>query len=479
MRIRWRSAGFWVGLFAALAVAVVPSGLHEVPGAGDAPARAAAVALLMAIWWFSEALPIAWTAVVPLVAHPLLGVFRGPALDRLTQAGASYLSAYIFLFLGGMILGAAIEETRLHRRIALTILLAIGTSPKRLLLGMLVATALVSMWISNTATAVMMLPIGMALIAQVEAEQGGRRLDQFGGALMLAIAWGANVGGIGTKIGTGVNSILAGFLADSMGYELSFLRYLALGAPFVVLFLPVLWAALWWDARRDDVRLDRGSAPIRAELDALGPPSRFERRVGFVFLLAAGLWMLGDVVRPALAPLVPRTIPFQSRHYEAAVALLAGAAVLVARLVGAATLRRVPWGTLVLLGGSFALADGIEASGLSRWLSAQLAVIAGWPFPAQLLAATTTTIFLSAFASNTATVNVMLHVLPRSLPLLAANGIAASCDFALPAGTPPNAIVFGSGYVRLPTMMRLGFVMDVVAALAIALYGWVWIAWLL
>jgi sodium-dependent dicarboxylate transporter 2/3/5 len=476
MRIRWRSAGLWVGLFLAAAIALVPSGLHDIPGAGHRPAYAAAIAVLMACWWFSESFPIAWTAAVPLVAYPLLGVFTGPMPDRLRQSVSPYLSAYIFLFLGGMVLGAAIEETNLHRRIALRILLAIGTEPRRLILGVLVATAAISMWISNTATAVMMLPIGMALIAQVEAENGGRRLERFGGALMLSIAWGANVGGIGTKIGTGVNSIFAGFLSEALGYELSFLGYLAMGAPFVLLFTPLLWLGLWRDARHDDVRLDRGSAPIRADLLALGPMSRAERRVAAVFALAAALWVLGDVVRPALAPMVPKPLPFLTRHYEAAVALLVGATVLAARLVGRRTLRKVPWGTLVLLGGSFALADGVEASGLSSWLSAKLAVLASWPFLAQLFAATLATVFLSAFASNTATVNVMLHVLPRSLPLLGAANLGASCDFALPAGTPPNAIVFGSGYVRLPTMMRLGLVMDLAASVAITLYAWLWIA---
>lgn len=474
MRIHWRSPGTWVGPGLALLVAFLPSPLHEVPGVGSSPAYAAAVAVLMASWWFSEALPIAWTACVPLVAWPLLGMFHGTALEVARKTTSPYLNAYIFLFLGGMVLGAAIEESGLHRRIALRVMVAIGTDPARLLLGTLVATALVSMWLSNTATAVMMLPIGLALVARVEEEHGRGRLQRFGGAVMLAIAWGANVGGVGTKIGTGVNSILVGFFSETMGYELSFLRYMLLGTPFVLLAIPIVWAVLWSEARHDEVRLTRGDQPLREALSALGPLSSSERRVATVFAVAATLWVFGDLLRPLLVPAVTRVTPFQQRHYEALVALLAGGTLLAMRSVHLVTLRKVPWGTLLLLGGSFALAEGIEASGLATFVSGELAAVASWSLSGQLLATTTVTVILTAFASNTATVNVMLHVLPRSLPLLAASGIASSCDFALPAGTPPNAIVFGSGYVRARTMMRLGLLLDVTAIVGVALYMLVW-----
>ena len=203
--------GFVAGVAAFLAIAFIPSGLHSISGAGHRPAYAAATVVLVGMWWLTEALPISWTACVPLVLYPLLGVFgRGLALD-LRVSAEPFLDAYIFLFLGGMMIGAAMEECSLHRRMALQIMRRIGTEPKRLLLGMLVATAAASLWISNSATAVMMMPIGMALIVQLEKSSGGRKLWHFGSAVMLAVAYASNVGGIGTKIGTSTNSIFCGF----------------------------------------------------------------------------------------------------------------------------------------------------------------------------------------------------------------------------------------------------------------------------
>lgn len=472
--VGWRRLGLGLGPLVFLAVAFVPSSLHRIEGWGHRPAYAAAVACLMAIWWFTEALPIAWTAAVPLLLYPLLGIFgRGPAGDLLRTA-EPYVDAYIFLFMGGMTIGAAMEQWGLHRRVALHIMRAVGTEPRRLLLGMLVATAAVSMWISNTATAVMMMPIGMALLAQLEKAQGGRRLGDYGASLMLAIAYAANVGGIATKIGTGTNSIFAGFLSEKLAYDMSFLKYMAVGLPFVVLFIPIVWWVLWQNAKSDSPTSSQGRDVLDREIANLGPWSPRERLVGSVFLAAALLWVFSDVVRPLFVPALAEAWPsfkLQGKHYEATVAMTAALVLVATGTVSAAQLKRVPWGTLVLLGGSFAMAAGIEGGGLSGFLTGQLAFIAELPLLGQLALVTSATIGLSAVASNTATVNVFLNVLPRSLPLLSACAIAASCDFALPAGTPPNAIVFGSGYVRLPQMMRTGAVLDVIAACVITLYA--------
>ncbi|HEX8821181.1 MAG TPA: SLC13 family permease, partial [Archangium sp.] len=223
---RTRRVGLLAGPLAAAALLLVPSGLHTVPGLGHRPAAAAAVAAWMALWWFTEAVPMAWTALLPLVLFPTLGVFDTGSLPAaLGHAAQPYVDPYIFLFLGGMALGAALEQWNLHRRIALIIMRAIGTAPQRLLLGMLVATASVSLWISNTATAVMMVPIGMALIAQLETSEG-RRLGHFGAALMLGVAYGSNVGGIGTKIGSPTNSVFAGVASRRLGVEVGFVEYM-------------------------------------------------------------------------------------------------------------------------------------------------------------------------------------------------------------------------------------------------------------
>jgi len=453
-------------------VAFVPSDLHRIEGFGDRPARAAAVAALMAVFWLTEALPIAWTACLPLVLYPLLGVFGKGLSGDVVAAAEPFLDAYIFLFLGGMAIGAAMEEQSLHRRVALHVLRAVGTRPARLLLGMLVSTAAVSMWISNTATAVMMVPIGVAVLGELERSRGGKPLPHFGGALMLAVAYASNVGGIGTKIGTGTNSIFSGFVAEQLGRDLGFLEYMAVGVPFVLLFIPIVWAVLWSSARKDSFESDAVRATLDANLRAMGPMGALERRVAVVFGGAALLWILGDPLRGFVAPLVKSGFDFtlKGKHYEATIAMLAALALLAQRALTWRGIRRIPFGTLLLLGGSFAMAAGIEGGGLSQYMSTRLVGLAALPPFQQMLIASAATVGLSAVASNTATINVALNVLPGNLPVLLASSLAASCDFMLPAGTPPNAIVFGSGYVKLPTMIRLGFVLDLLAAVFVAVY---------
>lgn len=470
----------WVGIALAIAVflflALAPTELTRIPGYGRRPAYAAATAAIMAVLWLFEAIPIAVTACLPLVLYPLLDVFGAGPLGGAKKALSPFTDAYIFLFFGGMIIGGAMEQQRLHRRVALHILRAIGTRPRRLLLGMIVATAFVSLWISNTATAVMMMPISVALLHELEAGEK-RRLPSFGCALLLSVAYGSNVGGIGTKIGTATNSIFLGFVAEKLKIDIGFVRYLALGLPFVLLFLPVVWGALWIVARRDPIASDRGREVIDHELSGMGALRGAERRVAIVFGAAALLWIAGDGIRPLVQPALSAILrgPASSKHYEAAVALLAAAALVSTGTIGWTTLRRIPWATLLLLGGSFAMASGIEASGLGQWMATNLAGIGALPFVAQVALTAAGTVTLSAVASNTATMNVALNVLPPSLPVLASANLAASCDFMLPAGTPPNAIVFGSGAIRLPVMMRVGFALDVLAVLVItgyiAVYG--------
>lgn len=478
----WKRIGLVAGPAVLLALAFIPSGLHHIEGKGHRPAYAAGVAALMAIWWFTEAVPIAWTALVPLVLFPLFGVYGKGLGGDAVKSAEPFVDAYIFLFMGGMALGAAMEQWNLHRRIALHIMRAIGTDPRRLLLGMIVATAAISLWISNTATAVMMVPIAMALLRQLEAASGGKKLAHFGSAVMLAVAYGANVGGIGTKIGTPTNSLFAGFVAkEPFSYDLGFLQFIGIGLPFVVIFIPIIWWMLWRLARHDTLQTHTAPDVIRGELRAMGSMSRGERIVAVVFGSAAALWMLGDPIRKVITPLVPtfyEGFKFGGKHYEATVAITAALVLIALRSLSWAAIKKVPWDTLLLLGGSFAMAAGIEGSGLSDWMAARLAAVETLPLVAQMALTALATIALSAIASNTATLNVMLNVLPRSLPLLGTSALAASCDFALPAGTPPNAIVFGSGYIRLPTMMKTGITLDLMAALLLTLYGWLYLPFL-
>jgi sodium-dependent dicarboxylate transporter 2/3/5 len=322
----------------------------------------------------------------------------------------------------------------------------------------------------------MMMPIAMALLAQLEAAAGGRKLWHFGSAIMLAVAYASNVGGIGTKIGTGTNSVFCGWIsAHVREHEISFLKYIALGFPFVVLFIPVVWLALWRLGRRDELGGAQGREALDRELSAMGPMSRGEKKVGTVFVAAALLWMVGDLVKPVLEKRLPSLwagYTFEGKHYEAAVAVAAGLVLIALRALSFGAVRRMPWSTLVLLGGSFAMAAGIDGSGLSEWMAQQLAGLRRQPLFLQIALTSFATVALTAVASNVGTVSVMLNVLPRSMAVLSTCAIGASCDFALPAGTPPNAIVFGSGYIRLPTMMKTGFALDLAAAALLTLYAY-------
>jgi solute carrier family 13 (sodium-dependent dicarboxylate transporter), member 2/3/5 len=481
-RFVWRPWGLALGLVLALAVYFADTPLSNYGAHGDLPARAAAIALLMAVWWLTEAIPIYWTACVPLVAFPLFGVFGRGFSGDLAATVLPFLDPYIFLFAGGMAIAAAMQQWNLHRRLALAVMDSIGSDPNRLLAGVLVATAFVSMWISNTATATMMVPIGIALVTQLERLQGVERLARYGMALMLAIAWGANLGGIGTKIGTAPNALLSGFL-EQRGVQVSFVQFLLVGVPFVLLMLPVAWRILCRLGARDSLRRGDARDVVRSERRQLGPIGRGELTVLTVFLVTAALWIASQPLTRALAGEVT-AFRLRSAHVEGGIAVLAALVLFALRserraVLELRSLKTVPWETLLLLGGGFAMAAGIQESGLSGWMANELAAIAGLPTLAQIAAAAVVTVAISAVASNTATVAVMLVVLAdaaspeaRNAVLFAAT-LAASCDFALPVGTPPNAIVFGSGYVRIPVMARYGAPFDLVAALAAAL----WCAW--
>ncbi|MBM4382061.1 MAG: SLC13/DASS family transporter [Deltaproteobacteria bacterium] len=474
---------FALGLVAFAALAFLDSPLRDFGEYGALPALAAGVTAWMAIWWIGEAAPLWLTALIPLALYPFTRVHGDGFGVNLLGALLPYLDPYIFLFLGGMGIAAAMQQWNLHRRVALAIMRRVGTAPRRLLLGVLASTALVSLWISNTATAAMMLPIGLAVLRELE-RQAGRRLAGFGCAMMLAIAYGANVGGMGTKIGTVPNAQLAGFLVQERGVDVSFLGFMAIGLPFVIAFVPVLWLALWRVGRRDAPAQAVGEAALASEARALGPLQRAERAVMVVFVAAAALWIAGKPITDWLK-LQVTAFKLGSSHVEAAIALSASLALILWRVRGERVLaprsfRLLQWEALVLLGGGFSMAAAVEASGLSAWLGGQLTALREFPAFAQVALASLATVTLSAFASNVATTAVMLPILVSSVSpehtnvALVSAALASSCDFALPAGTPPNAIVFGSGYVKVPVMARTGAALDVLAALIVSAWCW-WI----
>ncbi len=462
---RTRIVGFAVGVAGFLLALVLPLGLE--PRA----ARALAVLVLMMAWWFTEALPIYATALAPLALYPPLGVLS------LQGAALPYVDGFVFLFLGGMVIAAAMERTGLHRRIALRVMRAVGTDPKRLLLGFMIATAFVSLWISNTATATMMFPIGMAVIAELEARTG-RRLVHYGCAVMLSIAYAANIGGMGTLIGTAPNAQFASIAQARLGVTVGFAPFLWIGLPAVGMLLPLGWLALWRVGRREGLEASSGAAAVDAQLSAMGRMSRGEKTVLAVFVCAAILWILSQPIAGAIGKPASRLLglKFGSKEFEWSVAVAAGIVLLSTRLADGPHLRKISWETLLLIGGGLAMAAGIEQGGLGAWAGGQLRGLGSLPPPAQVGLASFAAVFISAFASNTATVAILLPLLAGvlgrdALPALAAASLGASCDFMLPAGTPPNAIVFGSGYVTVPRMMRVGAVLDLVSAVVVALWA--------
>jgi len=426
------------------------------------------LAAWMAIWWATEALPLAATALLPLLIVPLLG-FPGPA-----RVLTEYANPTIFLILGGFLIGLAMERWQLHKRIAFAIVAAVGSHPRRLVLGVMIATAFVSMWVSNTSTTLMMLPVASSIVALVGAGGQGRGQDNFVTATLLGVAYAATIGGLGTLIGSPTNALVQGFMAK-YGYDLSFATWLTFGIPTVLMLLPLTWwiltrVALPFDLPDDALPRDA----MRKALHALGPMTTAERRVAGVALVTAALW----ITRPWLDRL-----PGLTGLTDTVISIAAGLALFLLSsggpsrvpLLDADALRRVPWDVLILFGGGLALAAAIQASTLSDTIGVALHGIAGWPPLALTVIVVLMLVFWTEFNSNTATAATFMPVLAAMasgepgaiLPLVAPAAMAASAGFMLPVGTPPNAIVFGTGRISMRQMLRTGFWVDLAAVAVI------------
>lgn len=442
--------------------------------------KVAAVACLMAIWWVSEASPIAATALLPIVLFPVLGVMSTAAT---TSAYANHL---IYLFLGGFLIAVTIQKWNLHRRIAMHTLRRVGISPNRIILGFMLATALLSMWISNTATTMMMLPIGMAVISQVEllqsVDQGSSpkslyTKSNFGICLMLGIAYSATIGGVATLIGTPPNAILAGMVEKLYGQTISFADWLAFGLPLSMIMLPVTWFYLTRIAYPLRSTAFSGvDKVITRELAQLGPIQSEERWVLGVFLAVSSAWIIRGLINvPALSMVTDASIAMAG-----ALLLFVIPSNLAERefLLDWKTAAGIPWDIIILFGGGFALAQGFSESGLSQWIADQLSSLEGASLFTMIAVVTLTVIFLTEVTSNTATATLMIPVLgavsiamgihPYTLMVPAA--LAASFAFMLPVATPPNAIVFSSHYITIPQMAKAGFWLNIIAVGLITLF---------
>jgi solute carrier family 13 (sodium-dependent dicarboxylate transporter), member 2/3/5 len=429
-----------------------------------------AVTLWIAIWWITEAIPIAATALLPLVLFPLTGIMG------IKQTAVPYADPMVLLYMGGFMIAVSIEKWNLHRRIALKIIAFLGTDLKRIILGFMIATAFLSMWISNTATSLMMLPIAVAVISQI----GKDKVDLekvLGQALMLGIAYSASIGGMATIIGTPTNIILIGVIKNTFGIEISFAEWMLIGFPIAVGLLFICWYYLVNMAFKfpPSLKLEGGKKAINDQLIALGPISIQEKRVLWVFIAVSVSWISRSFVLQAFIPVLDDTI----------IALLGVLVLFVlpsdnrgeTRLLDWNVAEKIPWGILILFGGGLALASGFQETGLAVWIGEQFVLLQNVPFWIFLLLIIAAVNFLTEITSNVATASMLLPILSavalamgvHPYGLMVGATMAASCAFMLPVATPPNAVVFGSGYLTIPVMMRVGFLMNIISIFFILL----------
>ncbi len=476
---RARAVGLWLGTAAFLLLLAFPVDQGNVPAS-----RLAAVALLMATWWVSDAIPLFATALLPLILFPLLGIMGG------RETAPIYFNSTIILFLGGFMIAVTMEKWDLHRRIALGIIHAVGGSPARIVLGFMLAAAFLSMWISNTATAVMMVPIGLAMVLQIEEEFDRERTHAFSAGLMLGIAYSCSIGGLTTLVGTPPNLSLVRIFQILFpdAPDIAFGQWLFLCLPIGAILLILAWILITKIFLRapDGLSVDR--EVVGAERAALGPLSFEEKVVLAVFATTAVLWVfrvdleLGILSIPGWSNLLPH--PEMIDDGTVAIAM---ASILffipvkdrsrgTSRVMGPDVIPRLPWDIVLLFGGGFALAAGFQQTGLAQLIGDQFGSLANLPTFLLILLVCLVITFMTELTSNTATAEMILPVLAavavatetNPLILMIPAALSASCAFMMPVATPPNAIVFGSGRLSVGEMARVGLFLNLLGALVIA-----------
>ena len=488
-----------IGLIVGAALMAVILALPPAPGMPPEAKRMAAVVVLMGLWWITEAVDIAVTALVPIAAYPLLGIMPS------AEVTSHYANHLIYLYVGGFILALAMEKWNLHRRVALATIARVGAKPAFLVLGFMIATAFLSMWVSNTATTMMMLPVAMAVVAQmaesatIEGDQGNDSAEKvkhaFGLVLLLGVAYAASIGGVGTIVGTPTNVALLGFIQERFPENppISFLDWSLVGMPVVLVFLPLAWLYLCrfgGPVSLAKIRFRASQSVIHEELRKLGPMSGPEKIVTAASCALAFLWVfrqpihIGAFTVPGWSSL----FPYPAHMHDATVGILIGVILFTVPvnwrggiewkgrrerfIMDWRTVQHgVPWGIVILFGGGFALAAGMQETGLAEWIGSLLAGLKGTPvwviFPAACLLA----VLLTEMTSNVATVLMLCPVLAEAALELGINPylllipatIMASFAFMLPVATPPNAVVFSSGWITIPQMFRAGVALDLIA----------------
>jgi solute carrier family 13 (sodium-dependent dicarboxylate transporter), member 2/3/5 len=466
----------WTGLAGGIVVFILMVCLSPPEGLSKEGWMTASVGVLMAIWWVSEAIPISATALVPIVLFPLLNI------GDIKSSTMPYANPMIFLFMGGFIIAIAMQEWGLHKRIALNIIKLIGFKPKSIILGFMISAAFMSMWVSNTAATLMMLPIALSVIEMTISlkDKGVDAIQQrnFAVVLMLGIAYSSNIGGIGTVIGTPTNALLIGFVNESYGIEISFIQWLLMGLPVVILGLPIVFFTLTGIVFPVKFKtLPGGKEYIQKEVSMLGKISRAEKLVLAIFLLVALLW----IIRPFLESFLPGIS-------DAGIAIFGALLLFLTPLESSRgkflltwkAAEKLPWGVLILFGGGLTLAGAIQRTGLAEWIGGYFIGLHGTPFILVTLIVTAVVIMFTELTSNSATAAAFLPIMGSvalgmgESPLLLAIPVAmaASCAFMLPVATPPNAIVYGSGFITIPQMVRAGLWLNLFFAILISILAY-------
>ncbi len=476
-----QSIGLWLGFGLFLIILL----FFDLEPGKPIVTRMAAVAVLMAVWWITDAIPLFATALLPMVLYPLLGILSTKATAPI------YVNSTIFLFLGGFIIALTMERWNLHKRIALIIIRLIGGGPSRIVLGFMVAAAFLSMWISNTATAIMMLPIGLAIISEMESEFGVEETHKLTLGLMLGIAYACSVGGMATLVGTPPNLALQKIFSITFpaAEPIAFGTWFFMALPLAVVFMVIIWVVLTKVLFRVPSHITIDRSIVEREYKGLGPMSFEERAVLFIFIMTAVLWVfrvdlvLGFVTIPGWSNL----IPYPKLIDDGTVALVMAMTLFfipsrtpgadTATLIDADVIDRMPWRIVLLFGGGFALASGFQSSGLSTLIGENFTGIGHLhPIVMVFIIAATMT-FLTEVTSNTATTQMILPILAsvavnikmNPLLLMIPAALSASCAFMMPIATPPNAIVFGSGRIKIAEMARTGLLINIIGIILITL----------
>ena len=433
----------------------------------------AGVALLMTIWWITEAIPIYLTGIIPLILFPIFNI------SDLKLVASSYAHPLVLLFLGGFIIASAMEACGLHKRIALNILSLSGTSPSKIIAGFMIATAFISMWVSNTASTIMMLPIAVSVIT-IFSNQPNIRNENFAIPLLLAIAYSASIGGASTLIGTPTNIMLSSILSDSYNYEISFLDWLLIGFPVAIFLLPTVWFFLtnisFNVSKKKSNALERTIQEMRGEI---GSPSFTEKIVATVFFLTATLWVL----RRSLNEIFDLNLNDTSIGLLGALLLFLIPTSKTTRACNWETANKIPWGILLLVGGGIALSKAFNSSGLAMWIGEFSNYFYGYNIYLLIFIAVALIIYLTELNSNTATVATFMPILiifaisinQNPLFFVIPATIAASCAFMLPIATPPNAVVFGSGKIAIKDMIKAGFLLNIISVVVVTIISLIFI----